>query len=135
MQSMAVEDSLRASEVEVKREREKERKRTRDKEKERHREREKASRCTKRISAAKTGREVARARWKVADLDPRSSKSLAVGPRGSGRSEPKHRSGFEPERRAQVRYADSQRCWEHLPHPMQMFGASNHCKAAVPRCK
>jgi len=52
---------LRAGEVEVKREIEKERKRTRDKEKERHREREKASRCnTKRISAAKTGREVAR---------------------------------------------------------------------------
>jgi hypothetical protein len=42
---------LRAGEVEVKREIEKERKR----------EREKASRCTKRISAAKTGREVARA--------------------------------------------------------------------------
>ena len=57
--------------------REKERKRTRHKEKERHREREKASHCTKRISAAKIGREVARARWKVADLDPRSSKSLA----------------------------------------------------------
>jgi hypothetical protein len=44
--------------------REKERKRderTRDKEKERQREREKASRCTKGISAAKTGREAARA--------------------------------------------------------------------------
>jgi hypothetical protein len=74
---------LRAGEVEVKREREKERKRTRDKEKERRREREKASRCTKRISAAKTGREVARARWKVAGLDPRSSKSLAVDPKAS----------------------------------------------------
>ena len=49
---------LRAGEVEVKREIEKERKRTRDKEKERHREREKASRYTKRISAAKTGRKV-----------------------------------------------------------------------------
>jgi hypothetical protein len=39
---------------------ERETKRKRDKEKERHREREKASRCTKRISAAKTEREVAR---------------------------------------------------------------------------